>query len=71
MAATAKSSVGFVGIGAQGGPIAERILAAGFSLSVWARRREAAATLEGLGATVTKPGPGPRRIRCRGRLRGG
>lgn len=32
---------GFVGLGSQGGPMAERMLAAGFPLTVWARRAEA------------------------------
>jgi 3-hydroxyisobutyrate dehydrogenase-like beta-hydroxyacid dehydrogenase len=32
---------GFIGLGVQGGPIAERILAGGFPLTLWARRPEA------------------------------
>ena len=33
--------IGFIGLGSQGGPMAERIVAAGHSLTVWARRAEA------------------------------
>lgn len=32
---------GFIGLGSQGGPMAQRILDGGFSLTVWARRPEA------------------------------
>jgi 3-hydroxyisobutyrate dehydrogenase-like beta-hydroxyacid dehydrogenase len=32
---------GFIGLGSQGGPMAERMLAAGYPLTVWARRPEA------------------------------
>lgn len=32
---------GFIGLGSQGGPMAERMLAEGFALAVWARRAEA------------------------------
>lgn len=31
----------FIGLGSQGGPMAERMLTAGYSLTVWARRPEA------------------------------
>jgi 3-hydroxyisobutyrate dehydrogenase len=34
-------TVGFIGLGSQGGPMAERIAAAGYPLTVWARRPEA------------------------------
>jgi 3-hydroxyisobutyrate dehydrogenase len=44
--------VGFIGLGDQGAPMAEMILRRGFALDVWARRREAAAPLAALGATV-------------------
>lgn len=44
--------IGFVGLGNQGTPIAERILAAGFPLAVWARRPAGAAILSEAGATV-------------------
>jgi 3-hydroxyisobutyrate dehydrogenase-like beta-hydroxyacid dehydrogenase len=40
-------SVGFVGLGDQGGPMASRILAAGFPLAHWARRPEALAVYDG------------------------
>ncbi|MCB2061245.1 MAG: NAD(P)-dependent oxidoreductase [Novosphingobium sp.] len=56
-----KPATGFIGLGSQGGPMAERILAAGFPLTIWARRPEvvegftakgasAAASVAGLGA---------------------
>lgn len=32
--------IGFIGLGSQGGPMAERIVAAGYPLTVWARRVE-------------------------------
>ncbi len=32
---------GFIGLGSQGGPMAQRMLAAGYPLTVWARRAEA------------------------------
>ena len=35
------TKVGFIGLGSQGGPMAERIAAAGLPLTVWARRPEA------------------------------
>lgn len=38
-------AVGFIGLGEQGTPMAERIAAGGFSLSVWARREAATAGL--------------------------
>jgi 3-hydroxyisobutyrate dehydrogenase-like beta-hydroxyacid dehydrogenase len=44
--------VGFVGIGDQGGGIAERICKAGFPTRIWARRREAVLPFEALGAEV-------------------
>ena len=36
-----KPITGFIGLGSQGGPMAERMLAEGFPLIVWARRAEA------------------------------
>jgi 3-hydroxyisobutyrate dehydrogenase-like beta-hydroxyacid dehydrogenase len=33
-------TIGFIGVGSQGGPMAHRIVDAGMSLVVWARRRE-------------------------------
>src|SRR3978361_1982292 len=44
--------IGFVGLGNQGAPIAERILNAGYPLSVWARRMASTALLSGAGAKV-------------------
>jgi 3-hydroxyisobutyrate dehydrogenase len=46
------SWVGFVGIGSQGGPIAERIALSEFPLKVWARRALAAEFLADAGATI-------------------
>ena len=37
--------IGFIGLGSQGGPIAERIAAAGYPLMLWARRPDALAPL--------------------------
>jgi 3-hydroxyisobutyrate dehydrogenase len=42
----------FIGLGAQGGPMAERMLAAGYPLTVWARRPEALAPFLASGATA-------------------
>lgn len=36
-----KPTVGFIGLGSQGGPMARRIVAAGFATVLWARRAEA------------------------------
>jgi 3-hydroxyisobutyrate dehydrogenase-like beta-hydroxyacid dehydrogenase len=44
-------SVGFIGVGSQGSPIAHRIIGAGFPTSLWARRPEA---LDPFGATATR-----------------
>ena len=43
---------GFIGLGSQGGPMAERMLAGGFPLAVWARRPEALAPFLDKGATA-------------------
>ena len=40
----------FIGLGAQGGPIAERMLAAGYPLTVWARRADALLPFTAAGA---------------------
>lgn len=40
----------FIGLGSQGGPMAERMLAAGYPLSVWGRRPEALAPFIAAGA---------------------
>ena len=44
--------VAFLGLGAMGAPMARRILAAGFPLTVWNRNPERAASLAALGASV-------------------
>jgi 3-hydroxyisobutyrate dehydrogenase len=44
--------VGFVGLGSQGGPMAERIIEEGFPTTVWARRPEAVAPFAERGAQV-------------------
>lgn len=48
-------SIGFIGLGSQGGPMAERILDAGYALKLWARRPEALAPFlaKGAGASDT------------------
>ncbi|MCE7796238.1 NAD(P)-dependent oxidoreductase [Sphingobium sufflavum] len=43
---------GFIGLGSQGGPMAERILANGYPLALWARRPEALEPFVAQGATV-------------------
>jgi 3-hydroxyisobutyrate dehydrogenase-like beta-hydroxyacid dehydrogenase len=43
--------VGWIGLGHIGQPMAQRVLAAGFELTLWARRREAAAALLDAGAS--------------------
>jgi len=48
----ASISTGFIGIGSQGGPMAERMLGAGFALTIWARRPEAAAEFADRGAAT-------------------
>lgn len=42
----------FIGLGSQGGPMAERMLAGGYPLTVWARRPEATETFVAQGATL-------------------
>ncbi|HVW43692.1 MAG TPA: NAD(P)-dependent oxidoreductase [Amycolatopsis sp.] len=46
------TTVGFIGLGDQGAPIAQRILAAGWPLRVWARRSASVAPLVAAGAVV-------------------
>ncbi len=48
--------VGFIGLGMQGGPMAEMILAAGFPLHVWARRPSVTAHFAKAGA-IAEPDP--------------
>lgn len=45
-------NVGFIGLGDQGGPMAEMIMRAGWPTTVWARRAEAIQRFAGLGATI-------------------
>jgi len=45
-------AVGFVGLGSQGGPMAQRILDEGFETTVWARRPEQSVTFAAAGAGV-------------------
>lgn len=45
------ASVGFVGLGDQGGPMAEQLAARGPALTIWARRREVADRFVSLGAS--------------------
>ncbi len=49
---TGTLQTGFIGLGSQGGPMAERMLAEGFPLMIWARRAEALAPFVAQGATV-------------------
>jgi 3-hydroxyisobutyrate dehydrogenase len=49
---SASVTVGFIGLGSQGGPMAERIAAAGYPLTVWARRPEALDPFVAAGATA-------------------
>lgn len=42
--------IGFIGLGSQGGPMADRIAAAGFPLTIWARRPDALAPYVARGA---------------------
>ncbi len=44
--------IGFIGLGAMGNPISRRLLAAGFALTVYARRPEATEPLVALGAVA-------------------
>jgi len=44
--------VGFIGLGDQGGPMAEMVLSAGFDLAVWARRVEVGVSFAARGAVV-------------------
>lgn len=47
-----KPVIGFIGLGSQGGPMARRIVEAGFPLVLWARRPETLAPYAGTGARV-------------------
>ena len=67
MAASQNIKTAFIGLGQQGGPMAQRMLAAGYPLAIWARRAEAlqpfveagavaAASLTELGASADHVG---------------
>ncbi len=49
--------IGFIGLGTMGAPVAAHLRTAGFPLTVYARRPEAAAALAEAGATVVPPPP--------------
>jgi 3-hydroxyisobutyrate dehydrogenase-like beta-hydroxyacid dehydrogenase len=49
---TRSPTVGFIGLGSQGGPIARRIVDAGFPLTLWARRTETLAPFAATPATT-------------------
>lgn len=49
---SALERIGFIGLGSQGGPMAERIAAAGYPLGLWARRPEALEPFLAAGATA-------------------
>ena len=50
-----KMSIGFIGLGMMGSPMATRLLNAGYSLSVFNRTKEKAAALIGQGAGGANP----------------
>lgn len=52
MSLESRKRLGFIGLGSQGAPIAERMLKAGHDIAVWARRPEATADLAASGASV-------------------
>ena len=56
---TALGSVGFIGLGDQGEPMAHRILAAGLPLHLWARRPESLVPFQ---ATSAQIAPSPREL---------
>jgi 3-hydroxyisobutyrate dehydrogenase len=56
MVTTALVSVGFIGLGSQGAPIARRIIEGGFPVTLWARRPE---SLEPFAGTSAKTAPTP------------
>jgi 3-hydroxyisobutyrate dehydrogenase-like beta-hydroxyacid dehydrogenase len=51
-------NVGFIGLGLQGAPIAERIAAGGYDLTVWARREQARAEWAHRGVAVADTAAG-------------
>ena len=46
------TQIGFIGLGSQGGPMAQRILSAGYPLTLWARRADALAPFVAQGAVA-------------------
>jgi len=62
-AAPAHPTVGFIGLGNQGTPMARRVATAGWPLVVWARRSAAYAGLDGVAHTVAA-GPADLGARC-------
>ena len=52
MSDAALQSLGFIGLGLMGTPIARALRAAGYPLHVWGRRREALEPLVAMGATA-------------------
>jgi 3-hydroxyisobutyrate dehydrogenase len=54
MAEERKTTVGFVGLGSQGGPMARRIVEAGFPLLLWARRPETLAPYSDTAAELVR-----------------
>jgi len=56
MNSTSSPRVGFIGLGSQGGPMARRIIEAGYPVTLWARRP---ATLEPFAATNAKTAGSP------------
>jgi 3-hydroxyisobutyrate dehydrogenase len=55
-ATTSSPRVGFIGLGSQGGPMARRIIEAGYPVTLWARRP---ATLEPFAGTAAKTAGSP------------
>ena len=54
MTETADLSVGFIGLGRMGTPMARRVAEAGFSLTVWNRTDERCEPLSSIGAAVAE-----------------
>jgi 3-hydroxyisobutyrate dehydrogenase-like beta-hydroxyacid dehydrogenase len=52
--APSKPTVGFIGLGSQGGPMAQRIGQAGFPLMLWARRADSLAPFADTGAQIAE-----------------
>jgi 3-hydroxyisobutyrate dehydrogenase-like beta-hydroxyacid dehydrogenase len=50
MISAEKLRVGFIGLGSQGGPMAQRIIDAGFEVTLWARREESLKPFDNSGA---------------------